>query len=89
MKKAVLGVLTCSAMIFGTKELITSNEANVGYLLVSQVTKNGALQNAGSAAGSAAGWLGAVALGKYVGGAAGAIIGGPVGIIVGAAAGAA
>ncbi len=89
MKKAVFGVLTCSAMIFGTKELVKNNEANLGYLAVAAFTSNGAATSAGAGAGGAAGWLGAIALGKWIGGTAGAVVGGPVGIIIGSAAGAA
>jgi hypothetical protein len=89
MKKIILNIFACLTLIFGVKRLTNSKEINVGYWAASTLTKNGIIQNGAASAGGAAGWLGAQALGRFIGGAAGSIVGGPFGIIIGAGIGAA
>lgn len=89
MKKLILNVLACMSFIIGIKQLAQHKEINAGYYIVSTLTANGTAQNFGAGAGGAAGWFGAQALGRIIGGTVGACIGGPAGIILGAGIGAA
>lgn len=89
MKKIILNVFACISFVVGIKQIAQSKEINAGYYLASTITSNGAAQNFGAGAGGAAGWLGAQALGRIIGGTVGACIGGPAGVILGAGLGAA
>jgi len=89
MKKVILNIFACLSFIVGVKHLSNSKDINVGYWAASTLTNNGYIQNGSAGAGGAAGWLGAQALGRVIGGAAGSIVGGPVGVIIGAGIGAA
>lgn len=89
MKKIILNVFACITFVVGIKQLAKSKEINAGYYLASSLTSNGGAQNFGAGAGGAAGWLGAQALGRVIGGTVGACIGGPFGVILGAGIGAA
>jgi hypothetical protein len=88
MKKVVLGIMTCTSMILGTKAVLGSSQANIGYAIASNVTTNGyacAAIEAGASAGTGYGvaWAGA-----KIGGRVGAALGGPWGLIGGAIVGA-
>jgi hypothetical protein len=88
MKKIVLGIFTCISMILGTKGVLRSSQANIGYAVASHVTNNGYVSAGIQGATGAAAGVGMTYAGAKIGGTWGALIGGPVGIIVGAAVGA-
>lgn len=88
MKKVLLGILTCTTMILGTKGILRNKSANVGYVVASYVTTNGAAQATVAGAVSAVGPIASARLGAQVGVRVGVIAAGPWGMLIGGAVGA-